>query len=55
MKMKMKWIQGLGFTLLGVWLIAVNLAFLLDLTFTGRDTIFALLAVAAGVLIILNR
>jgi hypothetical protein len=41
--------------LLGVWLIATGLIPLLNLSFSGLGVIMAILAVAAGVLIIIGR
>ena len=41
--------------LVGVWLIATGLIPLLNLSFSGLGTIMAVLAIAAGVLIIVGR
>ena len=45
---------GLGFLLLGIWLIVTGLMMLLGITIPYSDVILALLAIAAGVLIILK-
>jgi len=45
---------GLGFLLLGIWLIAMGLLALLQISIPYSDVILALLAIAAGVLIILK-
>jgi hypothetical protein len=41
--------------LLGIWLILTGLVALLHLSFSGEDIVLGLLALAAGVLIILER
>ncbi|MFO7951456.1 MAG: hypothetical protein R6U91_01410 [Bacillota bacterium] len=46
---------GLGLLLLGIWLIATGLLALLQLSIPYSDIILALLAIAAGVLIILKH
>lgn len=51
----MKVIRNLGMLLLGVWLIATGLIPLLNLGFSGLGTVMAILAVAAGVLILVGR
>jgi len=45
---------GLGFLLLGIWLIATGLLMLLQINIPYSDVILALLAIAAGALIILK-
>jgi len=45
----------LGILLLGIWLIVTGLLMLLDITIPYSDVILALLAIAAGVLIILKK
>jgi len=45
---------GLGFLLLGIWLIATGLLMLLQISIPYSDVILALLAIAAGALIILK-
>jgi hypothetical protein len=44
-----------GMTLLAVWLILAGLLPLLRVEIPYRDTVLALLAIAAGVLILLDR
>ena len=51
----MRFNKNLGFLLLGIWLILTGLVPLLHLTFGGLATLMAILAIAAGVLIALNR
>lgn len=47
--------RNLGFLLLGIWLILEGLIPLLSLSFGGLSLLRALLAVAAGALILLRR
>jgi hypothetical protein len=47
--------KNLGMLLTGIWLIATGLIPLLDLSFSGLGTIMALLAIAAGALIVTGR
>lgn len=51
----MKVTRNLGMLLLGVWLIATGLIPLLNISFSGLGTIMAVLAIAAGVMIIVGR
>ncbi len=51
----MKVTRNLGMLLLGVWLIATGLIPLLNVSFSGLGTIMAVIAIAAGVLIIVGR
>ncbi len=51
----MKLTKRLGFLLLGIWLIVMGLIPLIHLNISGLDTIMAILAIAAGVLILLER
>ena len=51
----MKITKNLGFILLGIWLIATGLMPLLNFSFSGLGTIMAVVAVAAGALIIVGR
>jgi hypothetical protein len=44
-----------GPLVLGLWLVAHGLAQLIQLSFLFKDTILAALAIAAGVLILLDR
>lgn len=53
--MRMKLTKNLGMLLLGIWLILSGLIPLLGLSFSGLGMIMAILAVAAGVLIVLGR
>jgi hypothetical protein len=50
----MKLPKNLGLLLLGIWLILTGLM-LLSLSFAGLSTIMSLLAIAAGVVILLGR
>jgi hypothetical protein len=47
--------RNLGMLLLGVWLILTGLVPLLNLSFQGLSTVMAVLALAAGVLVIAGR
>ena len=51
----MKITKNIGLLLLGIWLIATGLIPLLNLSFSGLGTIMAILAIAAGALIIVGR
>jgi hypothetical protein len=51
----MKFTRNLGLLLLGIWLIVTGLIPLFHFNFSGLDTIMAVLAIAAGVLILLGR
>jgi len=51
----MKATRNLGMLLLGIWLIATGLIPLLHLNFSGLGILTALVAVAAGALIIVGR
>ena len=53
--MKINWSRNTGFVLLGIWLMATGLCGLVDLRFTGRDEIIALLALVAGGFIAFKR
>ncbi len=46
---------SLGMLLLAIWLILTGLVQLLGLTFVGLPAIMAILALAAGILILLGR
>ncbi len=50
----MKLSRSIGLLLLGVWLVATGLSHLLHLSFSGMGTVMAVVATAAGVLIILG-
>ena len=51
----MKFTKNIGMLLLGIWLIATGLIPLLNISFSGLGTIMAILAIAAGALIIVGR
>jgi len=51
----MKVTKNLGMLLLGSWLIATGLVPLLSLSFSGLGTLMAVVAIAAGALIIVGR
>ncbi len=47
--------ENWGFILLAIWLILEGLISLLGLTFSGLNIIMGLLALAAGILILIGR
>ena len=47
--------RNLGMLLLAIWLILTGLMPLLNLGFSGAGTIMAILAIAAGVLLLIGR
>jgi hypothetical protein len=51
----MKVTKNLGMLLLGCWLILTGLIPLLSLSFSGLGTLMAILAIAAGALILVGR
>ena len=51
----MRMTKNVGMLLLAVWLIVTGLIPLLNLSFSGLGTIMAILAIAAGALIIVGR
>jgi hypothetical protein len=51
----MKLTKRLGFLLLSIWLIVTGLITIFHFDFSGLGTIMAILAIAAGVLILLER
>ncbi len=51
----MKLTRNIGMLLLALWLLLTGLVPLLNLSFSGAGTLMALLAIAAGVLIIVGR
>ena len=51
----MRVIRNLGMLLLATWLILTGLIPLLHLSFSGLGTVMAILAIAAGVLIVVGR
>lgn len=46
--------RTIGVVLLGIWLIVTGLAHIMHLSFSGMGTVMAVLATAAGVLIIVG-
>lgn len=51
----MKVTHNIGMLLLALWLILTGLIPLLNLSFSGLGTVMAILAIAAGILIIVGR
>lgn len=51
----MKLTKNLGMLLLAIWLILTGVIALLSLSFSGLPLIMAILAIAAGVLILLDK
>jgi hypothetical protein len=53
----MRWIgtNNLGMLLLGIWLIATGLLPFVSITFVNMGLVLAVLAIAAGVLILMGR
>jgi hypothetical protein len=51
----MKVTKSLGMLLLAIWLILTGLIPLLQLSFSGLSTVMTILAIAAGVLILVGR
>jgi hypothetical protein len=51
----MKLTRNIGMLLLAVWLVMTGLIPLLNLSFSGLGTVMAILAIAAGVLIVVGR
>ncbi len=51
----MKVTRNLGMLLLAAWLIMTGLIPLFNLSFSGLGTVVAMLAIAAGVLIVVER
>ena len=51
----MKVDRQLGFLLLGIWLVAQGLTQFIRLSFQGMGVIMGILAIAAGVLLIIRR
>lgn len=52
---KSKLTKNVGMILLGIWLIMTGLIPLLHLSFEGLPLIMSILAIAAGVLVLLGR
>jgi len=53
--MAMRLTRNLGMLLLAIWLIVGGLIPLLNLSFSGLGTVMAILAIAAGVFILIGR
>ncbi len=51
----MRMTRNLGMMLLGIWLVITGLIPLLNLSFSGLGTLMAILATAAGILILMGR
>ncbi|HEX9449819.1 MAG TPA: hypothetical protein VF934_00220 [Burkholderiales bacterium] len=51
----MKVTRNIGMLLLAIWLILTGLIPLLNFSFSGLGTVMAVLAIAAGILIIIGR
>lgn len=51
----MKLTRNLGMLLLGIWLILSGLIPILSLSFSGLGTLMAILAIVAGVLMLLGK
>jgi len=51
----MRLTKNTGMLLLGIWLVLTGLASLVNLSFAGLGTLMAILAITAGVLILLER
>jgi len=51
----MKLTTNIGMLLLAVWLVLTGLIPLLNFSFQGLGTVMAILAIAAGVLIVVSR
>jgi hypothetical protein len=52
---KMKVTRSIGMLLLSIWLILTGLLGVVKFSFTGLDIIMAILAIAAGIFILLGR
>lgn len=55
MSLSTKLTKNIGMLLLGAWLILSGLVPLLHLSFSGLGTLMAIVAIAAGVLILMDR
>jgi hypothetical protein len=51
----MKLTKSLGMLLLSIWLILTGVIPLLNLSFSGLPTVMAILAIVAGLLVLLGR
>ena len=54
-RVTMKLTRNIGMLLLAAWLVLTGLIPLLNLSFSGLGTVMAILAIAAGVLIVVGR
>lgn len=54
-RMAIRLTRNLGMLLLAIWLILTGLMPLLNLSFSGAGTLMAILAIAAGVLLLIGR
>ena len=52
---KMRFNRGLGMLLLAVWLILTGLSQIIGFHFNGMGVVQGILAIAAGLLLIINR
>ena len=52
---RLRRIKSWGFVLLAIWLILTGVFSLLNVNFTGKGIVLDLLAIAAGVLLLLER
>lgn len=48
-------IKDLGMFLLSIWLILTGLIAILHFRFTGEDIVMAVIAIAAGILLLIRR
>jgi hypothetical protein len=53
--MEMKLTKKLGLILLGIWLVVTGLISVLDLSFSGLGLLMGILAIVAGLLLLLGR
>ena len=51
----MKLTRNVGMLLLAAWLVLTGLVTILNLSFSGLGTVMAILAIGAGVLIVVGR
>ena len=47
--------KNIGMMVLAVWLVATGLRAVIDISFQNDDLVFGLVAIAAGILIIMRR
>jgi hypothetical protein len=52
---EMKLASNMGMLLLGIWLVLTGALPLLQISFQGKDPLMCALAIAAGVLILMNK